>query len=80
MNMAFLTLGKKPHVITRSRGEQTKSRGTHHMNMVFLTLGGKPHLITRSRGEQTKSRGTQNWSKLVFSGRNPIRKYSIENC
>lgn len=47
--------------------------------MALLTLGGG-HVITRSRGEQTKSRGTQNWSKLVLSGRNPIRKYSIENC
>lgn len=77
--MAFLTLGEKTprdHALTR----RTKSRGTRHMNMAFLTLGEKPHVITHSRGEQTKSRGTQNWSKLVFSGRNPIRKYSIENC
>lgn len=42
MNMAFLTLGEKPHVITRSRGEQTKSRGKRHMNMAFLTFGENP--------------------------------------
>lgn len=73
MNMALLTLGEKtPRTwITRSRGEQTKSRCTRHMNMAFLTLGGKPHMITRSRGEQTKSRGTQNWSKLVFFWKKP---------
>lgn len=79
MNMTFLTFGGKPHVITRSRGEQTKSRGIRHINMACLTWGG-PHVIMRSRGEQTKSRGTQNWSRLVFSGRNPIRKYPIQNC